>query len=200
MRQIVLVGEDRLCCALGTRLLAHALPGWALATEPIDTGGVTKLRASLSRYVKVARHGPAVLCIADTDQACAVECVRDWLPNRTPPTFMLRLAVREAESWILADRQAMADHFRVPPKRIPANPDLCDDPKQDLLGLLNRFAPAHVRREMVSHVGGQSRRGSGYNAALQQFVQTSWQPARAVEGSPSLRRAVRRLSELSSIS
>ena len=43
MTQILVVGEDALCCALGERLVAACLPGWKLAQTSIDTKGVTKL-------------------------------------------------------------------------------------------------------------------------------------------------------------
>ena len=196
MRQIALVGEESLCCALGSRLVAHALPGWTLATEPIDTKGVTTLIAHLPRYAGITRHGPAVLCIADTDNACPVDWLRNHLPKSASRRFLLRLAVREAESWLLADRQAMTAHFRVPVARLPNSPDACDDPKQILLDLLNQFAPASLRRDMVVSTAGQPGRGSGYNAGLRQFVREVWQPERAAGQSASLRRAMARLSEL----
>ena len=196
MSQIVLVGEDSLCCALGSRLVVHALPSWTLTTAPIDTQGVTKRIANLQRDVGIARHGSAVVCIADSDRTCPVDWLRDHLPKATPRQFVLRLAVREAESWRLADRHAMAEHFRVPTARIPNNPDFCDDSKQDLLGLLNQFAPASVRRDRLVNVAGQPRQGTGYNAGLRQFVQQAWQPERAADQSSRLRRAVLRLAEL----
>ena len=66
MKRILVVGEDALCCALGEKLVAAALPGWSLAGPAIDTKGVTKLIPALPRYSEQAQFVQPVLCIADT--------------------------------------------------------------------------------------------------------------------------------------
>ena len=194
MTQLVVVGEDGLCCALGQRLVAHALPGWVHAVPPIDTRGVTNLIPRLARYINMARHGPAVICIADSDQGCPVELLTKWLAPAPPTGFVLRLAVREAESWLLADGPGMRDYFGVPLMKLPHQPDELVDPKKDLLKFLSRYAPARLRREMVQASPTQLLRGSGYNSGLRHFVSVAWRPDRAAGQSPSLRRALVRLS------
>lgn len=196
MTQLVVVGEDALCCALGQRLVAHALPGWSLAVPPIDTRGVTNLLPKLARYINMARHGPSVFCLADSDQVCPVDLLKKWLAHAPPTGFVLRLAVREAESWVLADGQGMRDHFRVPLPKLPHQPDELVDPKRDLLKFLSRYAPAQLRREMVQASPTQLSMGTGYNAGLRDFVSVTWRPDRAADQSPSLRRALVRLAVL----
>ena len=103
MKSIVLVGEDALSCALGARLIAHVLPEWQVPIAPINTGGVTRLRAALPRYRdQLARQQP-VLCIADTDRACARTMLDDWLPHGLVDGFMLWQSVRPRfGSWRIA--------------------------------------------------------------------------------------------------
>lgn len=67
MPRLLVIGEDLLCCALGERIVEQCLPGWTLASPPINTGGITKLRVALPRYAMQARHVQPVFCLADTD-------------------------------------------------------------------------------------------------------------------------------------
>jgi len=194
---VTLVGEDALCCQLGARLLAHALPAWRIAPQAIDKGGVTRLVPDLPRYAAAARHGAPVLCIADSDRECPVELLQRWLrPKERHERMLLRLAVTEAESWVLADHAGMLERFRTPVSRLPAEPDTLEDPKRTLLHLVHRHAPAVLRREMVElDRAGQPRRASGYAAHLSAFAAQVWQPARAAARSPLLGRALERLGD-----
>jgi hypothetical protein len=187
------VGEDGLSCMLGTRLVAGVL-GWPLAQPAVDTKGVTRLVAALPRYAQLARLAP-VLCIADTDGRCAVNLIRDWRPGHAPDALILRLAVAEAESWLLADAGEFADFLGVAESRLPARPDELIDPKGAILKLARTSKRRIIRQEVVS-AASPAKQGAGYNVHLREFVAHRWQPRRAAKQSPSLARAVRRLSAL----
>lgn len=196
MTAIVVIGEDALCCALGEKLVAELLPGWRLALASINTQGVTRLKASLPRYLEFARTLHPVLCIADTDRApCVAELLQAWLPHGPQPRFLLRLAVTEAESWLLADRDRFATFLQIAGKHVPAAPDVLMDAKGSLLALAKRAKNRHLRRELLAE-GSELRQGSGYNERLGDFVRTHWQPRQAAAASPSLRRAVTRIAAL----
>jgi len=195
MSRILVVGEDSICCALGERLVEFALPGWRLITPPINAGGVTRLVSALPRYVEQALNVQPVLCIADTDGRCAAELVRNWLPRRVVRRFLLRLAVNEAESWVLADRRAAADFFSVPVNKFPQNADALDDPKRFVLAVAARSKKRQMRDEMVA-AWDLNKPGTGYNTHLVAFVRTRWNAGRAIEHSPSLRRALSRIGSI----
>lgn len=196
MSRIVLVGEDGLSCALGQRLLHHALPRWTLAMAPIDKRGITKLVADLPRYLQAAQHGPSVLCIADTDGQCPVQQLRQWLPHGAHRGLLFRLAHSEAESWLLADPQGLHAYFGIRQGKVPAAPDDRPDPKGDLLGLIDRYGKSGVKKEMIQRRGNALRQATGYNTHLATFTATAWGPDRAASRSPSLQRAIRRIREL----
>jgi len=189
MSQILVIGEDKLCCTLGERLVAAALPTWKLAAPPIDTGGITKLVPNLPRYIQQATHVQPVLCIADTDNKCAKKLLSAWRPSHTPNSFLLRLAVTEAESWVLADRRGFADIFRVAMNKLPANLDDEQDPKRLILSLIANSKKRLFRDDMISQ-SDRSKPGAGYNFHLSTFVRSHWDIQRATEHSPSLRRAL----------
>lgn len=196
MTAILVVGEDELCCALGERLVAELLPGWRPAAASINTKGVTRLQASLPRYLDFARNRHPVLCIADTDRApCVAELLQQWLPHGPQPRFLLRLAVTETESWLLADRDRFAAFLQIADKHVPAAPDELMDAKGCLLALARRSKVRHLRQELLAD-GPDLRQGSGYNVHLGAFVRKHWQPRQAAAASPSLRRAVTRIAAL----
>jgi hypothetical protein len=110
-----------------------------------------------------------------------------------PAGLVFRIAVREVESWVLADHQAMRQ--LVGKKGVlPTQPDELPDPKQALLGL-GKTAPKSVRDDLIKTIDGQLRQGLGYNALLTHWINTAWSPERAAERSPSLARARVRLQE-----
>jgi hypothetical protein len=200
MKRILVVGEDDLCCALGARLVDACLPDWQVA-RTISTGGVSNLWESMPRYRNFARTCHPVLCIADTDGKCVLRILsarhNTWAEDTH---LLLRLAVTEAESWVLADRERFAQEFSVPFEKIPRFPDEEADPKRQLLMLAKRSKKRIVRMEMVKagHNAGELSQGAGYNVHLCSFVRNCWRAHQAEQNSPSLKRAMRRLSALSS--
>jgi hypothetical protein len=191
MARMFVIGEDGLCCALGTKLVTDVLGG-SLAQPAVDTKGVTNLKRNLARYTQIAHLYP-VLCLADTDGQCALLLRRQWLGGKAPDRFHLRLAVPEVESWVMADREALANFFRLSEPLIPDRPDELPDAKQALLNLAKRSRYQPVCQEIVTRTGNP---GTGYNVHLRTFVLQYWQPRRAQAHSPSLARAIRRLGEL----
>ncbi len=176
--------------------MAHVLPSWSLATgEAINTGGITKLVPALPRYAEQAKYVQPVLCIADTDGGCPVVLRERWLPRTAGSKFLLRLAMSEGESWVLSDRAGAAGFFGLPQKAIPTRPDSLVDPKREVLRLARSSRVRILRQEVVS-AQDPNRPGVGYNLHMSRFVAENWDVERAADESPSLRRAVARLSEL----
>lgn len=156
---------------------------------------MTRLVKALPRYIEQSRYVQPVLCVADTEGRCAVRLLGEWLPREVPERFLLRLAVSEAESWILADRSALADHFEIPAERIPPRPEELPDPKRKLLELARRSGRRLIRQEVVS-AQDASKPGPGYNQHLRDFVTRYWDARRAAERSPSLARALVRIATI----
>ena len=198
MNRVLLVGEDTLSCALGERLIATCLPSWQLARPPINTGGVTKLVKALPRYQEQAIHVQPVLCIADTDGHCALELVRTWLPPNSPRRLILRLAVTEAECWLLADRQGFAEFLGVPVAKVPGRPEEETDAKRVVLTLARRSRHRTMRDEIVSP-RDRVKPGAGYNLHLASFARGQWSAERAAAASPSLQRAINRVTALGAL-
>lgn len=159
--------------------------------------GAGYLRSKVQNWCEFARHQPLLL-ITDLDRkACASVVIAEWFERHKPPkNLVFRIAVREIESWLLADHEAMVTLLgRGCAARLPNDPDTLPDPKARLLELARR-APRDVRDDLMAPMGSTARQGVGYNARLCAFVDTAWCPDRAARRSSSLHRANVRLQEL----
>jgi hypothetical protein len=193
MIPIALATEDELSQAIALRLIFE-LKRPHRVIHKLGLKGNGYLRTKMDSWCQMAEH-QIMMVLTDLDRAnCLVEFRDQWLAGRSlPASLVFRITVREVESWVLADHQAMRE--LVGKKGVlPAAPDALHDPKQTLLGL-SKTAPKSVRDDLIKTIDGQLSQGLGYNARLTHWVNTVWSPERAAERSPSLARARVRLQE-----
>jgi hypothetical protein len=191
MTDVAIATEDELSEAVCTRLLDE------VGLRPylqLRKGGSGYLRSRISAFCEMAQSYPVVV-MTDLDQmVCAPRLVSDWLRNNiVPQNLLLRVAVREVETWLLADRPAMRAYFGVE-VRAEYLEDV-GDPKQLLLETMRRSQRA-IRSSLVEIRRGQACCGVGYNNELGAFVRDTWSPERASQYSDSLSRMRERVSEL----
>ena len=155
--------------------------------------GKAHLDAQLRGFNQAARFAPwLVLRDLDHDAECAPALLRRLLP--APSARMrLRIAVRAAEAWLLADADALAAFLKVSPSRLPRRPDELDQPKQALVNLARTSRSQRIRDELVPAAGTHAKVGPLFGARLVEFAGGAWQPRRASRSSDSLRRCIRML-------
>jgi len=158
--------------------------------------GKEGLDAKLQAYAAAARFSPwLVLRDLDHDADCAPTLANDLLPIR-PPTLLLRIPVRSAESWLLADRESIASYLSVPVGTVPGNPESLENPKRSLVDLARRSRRRAIRDDMVPAPGTSPPVGRGYTGRLIEFTSQRWLPQRAALRSDSLARCLDSLREL----
>lgn len=162
--------------------------------------GKSELLRDLRGYNHAARHFPwLVLVDLDCDCHCAPPCLQRWL-HRASAQMCFRIATREIETWLLADRMGIASFLSVPMNRVPMQPETLPDPTASMVDLARRSASRNVREDMVPRPGSGRATGPGYVTRLGQFASTVWRPGTAAAVSDSLRRCLcclRRLVNLS---
>ena len=178
------------------RLLLHvgAMPG------PVHgKNGKPHLRQQMNAYNQAAYFSTWVVLVdLDQDAHCAPPLCGSWLPDPAP-YMCFRVAVREVETWILADRERLAHFLSVSPSRIPHDPERVNDPKQIMVNLARYSRRREVREDMVPRPESGRRVGPAYVSRLIEFVediQIGWQPDIAAQSSNSLERCLRRLRQL----
>lgn len=132
-----------------------------------------------------------VLRDLDSDSECAPS-LRRKLAIEDTPKFRLHIAVRQLESWILADSEGFAALIGVNPRIIPRQPDALPNAKLSLLEAVRRSRRARIRSDFLPHTA-TARVGQAYSARLIEFATLMWNPVRAAERSPSLESLVEHL-------
>ncbi|MFF4320157.1 hypothetical protein [Streptomyces sp. NPDC001568] len=158
--------------------------------------GKSSLLKKLPAYNQAAKFMPwFVLVDMDSVDACVVAKVREWLPS--PAELMtFRVAIAELESWLLADREAIADFLGVAVSKIPRNPDTLRDPKQEIINLARKSRRRDVREGIVPRQGSGASVGPTYASDIRDFGMRLWRPRIAAESSPSLARCLESVEQL----
>lgn len=194
MTDVALATEDELSETIGIRILSEIYPP-IHASLLLRKGGSGYLRSKMDSWCQLSQHRPVFLLTDLDNKECPSLLIDNWFGQKhRPENLLLRVAVREVESWLLADHEAI--RFLIGSRgRLPQNPDALENPKQSLLQLA-KSAKRDIREDLVVETGTVASQGIGYNARLGLFVQSHWSPTRAAERSSSLRRAIARLEEL----
>jgi hypothetical protein len=161
--------------------------------------GKSYVLARMNGYNHSARFRHWVILLdLDDDGPCAADVVPRWLP--APSRLMrLRVAVRELESWLLADPERISKYLSVLNAEIPANPDIIPDPKRMIVDLATRSRRRAIREDMVPIPGSGQPVGPAYTSRMIEFIQnveSGWRPDVAARNSDSLRRCISAISRL----
>ena len=187
--------EDIVSEAVIVQLLALFKPGFVIGPR-FHRGGFGYLKRLAPGLNRAARSSPCFLLTDLDTRPCAPELIRSWIPDPIHESFLFRVAVREVEVWLMADRRGFASYFRIPEAKLPTNPEALDDPKRFFFSLIRR-KPARRLRGMCPDPNGTARQDPGYNPEMVDFVRYHWDPRAARKNSDSLHRAISRLDEVS---
>ncbi len=153
--------------------------------------GFGNLKRNISGFNNASKGMP-YLILTDLDrEECAPIMIKEWLPETRNPNLIFRIAVREVESWVLADRVAFAKFLGISQRKIPQEPDELLDPKAYLIDLARDSRKRALREDIVPKHGSTAKQGPAYNERLVSFVQEAWNPSVARQFSPSLERTIR---------
>jgi hypothetical protein len=189
--------EDELSEAIAVRLVSAAC-GPDRIGHRLGRRGNSYLVGKMSSFRQMAIREPIFILTDLDDTVCAPSLIQNWRGSHDfPENLLLRVAVREAETWLLADKIGTADLLGVSPAKIPNDPENINDPKSFLLNLA-RQAKRDVRSELIISKGAIASQGLGYNRILSKFAATDWDFDAAAHRSGSLAKASMRLAELAS--
>ncbi len=166
--------------------------------------GCNYIRSKAAGFQATAMRGNALLVLTDfmdAQAACPPEALQSYFLSTCPspsPYFLCRFAVNELESWLLADREALAGFLHISVTKVPPNPDNEPDPKQSLVNLARLSKKSSIRDSIAPPSGHKGAVSPLYLATMSGFVVNNWAVDAAMKHSPSLRRCVERLQQLES--
>jgi hypothetical protein len=168
---------------------------------PAIQNGFGDIKTKAPVFLKMAQGGLYTFILTDLDsELCPSKLIRNWfsIPNNRsinlPNEVTFRVAVREVEAWIMADRNEFAKFLVIAKENFPLVPDLLFDPKQKLFTILRRKGFKKWHKEMLPN--GSAHIGPRYNEIMCKFITQKWSPKRAAKNSPSLKRAIAALQRL----
>lgn len=186
--------EDRLSEAILFRCFREV--GLTHGTT-LSRGGFGYLKKIAPALNQSAQGMPYVMLTDLDDGPCASGLVNDWMAGRPRhPHFLLRVAVREVEAWLLADRANFSRFLGVSAARLPDDCEALPDPKLELVKAARRSRYRRIREDIVAEEDFGPVQGPDYNGALAKFVAMDWDLQAAASRCRSLGRMKDRLEEL----
>lgn len=156
-----------------------------------SVNGKGAIDRDIERYWEAARgHAYVVFRDLDRDGGGCPVTLRAELVERTPgesPNLLIRIVDQCIESWILADREGVAEFCGKSAAKVKLPPS---HHKPYLLSLMKDV------KDAVEKKGRELDFGPAYAVHLQRLMTHHWSIERAAAESDSLRRALERLTEL----
>jgi hypothetical protein len=190
--------EDELSEVVLRRVLTYLDRGYSVGTA-YRRGGYGFLRRTILGWNRAAKGIPFIV-LTDLDMyECPKALIAEWLQEPQNASLVFRIAVREIESWLLADSHNFARFLGISQDWIPEDPDCLLDPKAALIKLAQRSRSKEVRDRIVPKAGSTAKQGADYNGQLARFVLTDWNIEASGSRSPSLARALTTLAEFNPV-
>lgn len=190
---IRLVYEDPVSLAVMERLV-HCHSTKLKIEGRIAAYGFGAIKKNIAKYNTAANTVPFFV-LTDLDRGtCPVKLIANWLPYTQSPLLLFRVAVREVESWLLADREGFGGFLRISTANFKTAPDLLPDPKAEVFRLTKKCRLRDLREHILPLP--QATIGPGYNLVIPRFARETWSPESARARSPSLDRAMKALKRL----
>lgn len=194
MHSVGVVVEDELSGAVMRKLIATTGRNFTI-DRIINARGNGQIKSGIEKFRTSSYALPHVVLTDLDNYPCPPALLDNWGVIDLPPQLLFRIAVREVEAWLLADREGIAEFLHVAVSKIPHAPEAEIDPKRTLLNLARRSRKKRLTQELVPALGSSAQIGPLYNTRLCEFVNDKWNVEQAKLLAHSLSRTLNRLKE-----
>jgi len=193
---LTLVFEDQLSEFIMSKLVSEihldGKPKYSVHLS-FSGGGNSYIKKNIKGF-NAASKGSAYFVLTDLDNhICAPALIQEWLNVPKNNNLILRVAIREVESWILADIEGFSTFTGISTANFPENPDEISDPKAELLKIIKKSRFRSIKEDILPK-NNYAKIGPNYNGRLGEFVYKHWNSTRAAGRSASLARTVKALT------
>lgn len=189
MTAVTIVTEDVLGELAVKRILTLFAKG--LHVTVLGKCGCDYIDKRAADFYRAAQPSFPVILLRDLDtNACPPELLDGIVPVRNKPCFLFRIAVREVEAWLLADKGNIAHFLGVRQSRIPQDTETIERPKEFLISLARHSRKRQILDNIPPDTNSTARVGRGYNTVLTEFTVRQWNPYEAALHSRSLERSM----------
>jgi hypothetical protein len=204
---VYIVGEDSATQEIIKRVITYCSKEINIIAELPSRGG--KIKSDILKFNTLSKKYPVIM-LTDLDaNNCAPELLQKLLgSNLKSESFILNIAIDEAEAWLMADREGFAKYFHVHINQIPLakkvkfrgnnyRNEMIFDYKSSLY-MVKKVIPNSTRDDIIKQlkpVKG-SKKGPEYNSAIEPFIRSHWDIDNALGNSDSLNRMIKRIKNL----
>ncbi len=184
--------EDALTESLFAKILKLLPVAYAIRTI-YKRGGYEYLRQNINGFNNAAKGIPFLIGTDLDMYECPPALMANWLLRPKHHNLLVRVAVREAEAWVLADKENFANFLGIRSALIPDDVEAIADPKRELINLARKARRRELREDICPPANSTRTVGPNYNSRLSAFVQQNWDPNTARQRAESLARTIDRL-------
>lgn len=181
--------EDALTESLFAKILRVLPTRYAIRTI-YNRGGYGYLRQNINGFNNAAKGIPFLIGTDLDTYECPPALIVNWLLRPRHHNLLVRVAVRESEAWVLADKENFANFLGIRSVLIPDEVEAIPDPKRELINLARRARRKDLREDICPPADSTRTVGPNYNSRLSAFVQQHWNPNTAREHAESLARTI----------
>lgn len=191
-------GEDQVTKLIAKKIVSSILPNANIEFEdvsPRDYGA--KALSKIDQMVKLGETYPTI-CVFDSDANCSVTLLKEHTTNGWKSRrCAINIAVDEAESWLLADREGFSRFFGIDIENIPKLSDGQTEissliPYKTSLYILQKLIPLSKNKLYSQELAciERNKKPTNYNTYFQAFINTAWDINNARNNSAILNRAI----------
>lgn len=177
--------------------IKHIFPvakGWQ---KQIGPNGYGYIKKNIIAFNAASAETPFIVLVDMDNRPCPPNTIKEWLQHSPKhPNLVLRIAIREVEAWLLADRSGIASYLSVPEKCIPEDPSKIKDPKRYISRLAARSKRKEIREDLAREPGTKRKVGPFFSQSLIQFAKDTWDIDNARLHSDDLNRAMNALERM----
>jgi len=154
------------------------------------------IKKGLKGFNDASKHSMWLVLTDLDNELCPLKLISKWLASiNKNPNLIFRIAVKEIETWLLADKINFARYLSVSNAQIPENVESIQNPKEFIVELAKKSRKRSIREDIVP-IGSFTKIGRNYNNCLIDFVGNSWDLDAARIRSRSLDKLVRNIETL----
>ncbi|MFZ5517884.1 MAG: hypothetical protein ACOY90_14665 [Candidatus Zhuqueibacterota bacterium] len=144
----------------------------------------------LKAFNNAAKLKPYVILLDLDFRPCPPSYIKKIVMFNRQPQLCINIAVRIAETWLIADRKNFAGFLGISMAKICRDVESIAEPKKYIFKLTEKSRNRQLREAIIPRQG--ARTGPLYNTALAEFIFDHWDINQACECSPSLCRFIER--------
>jgi len=204
--KVQISAEDEVTMAIVERLVKTYRPDFQIGEKRPIRG------SQLQQYAPIFNRAETpMIMLTDLDLCpCPPQLIKDWFKDDVlNPNLVFRVAVAEAETWLMADREGLSRWLGIQPDFIPKS-KVIDSKKQIdeltfsykpslflMMELASKSPKTDLKNALIPLKG--AKKGPGYNGVMLPFIKSIWDPEEASKNSYSLRKAILRIKEFAPV-